>query len=336
MGAKSSIEWTNASWTPVKARRKDTGKTGWHCQKVSSGCENCYSETFNQRELPNSGTGRAYKPFTDDVLEIFVDGKILLEPLRWKKPRKVFVCSMTDLFADFASDEFIDQVFAVMALCPQHTFQILTKRAERMLEYFSRPGKESDVAVLIFKSFAADLRKADVEARKALKVWPLPNVWLGVSVENQEYADKRIPLLLQTPAAKRFVSYEPALGPVDFTRLRPEGLTWYDCLEGRAHAGPGTWSGESKLDWVIVGGESGPGARPFNIAWARNTIQQCKAAGVACFVKQLGSRPLKYTSGFSITDNEPVGDPLHLKSRKGGDMEEWPANLRIREFPKEN
>lgn len=142
--------------------------------------------------------------------------------------------------------------------------------------------------------------------------WPLPNVWLGVSVEDQATADERIPLLLRTPAAVRFVSYEPALGPVNLLRYMSVPLAEID--------NPG-----AMLDWVIVGGESGPGARPFDIQWARNTVAQCKAAGVACFVKQVGSVPMERGERWRY---EPK-----LKDRKGGDWEEWPEDLRVREFP---
>jgi protein gp37 len=147
--------------------------------------------------------------------------------------------------------------------------------------------------------------------------WPLPNVWLGVSVEDQKTADERIPLLLKTPAAVRFVSYEPALGPVDFER-------WVD----RTTDGSG-------IDWLIIGGESGPGARPCDIEWIRSAVRQCKAAGVAVFMKQLGAKPGK---SIRAPDSDHSGrdywEPIKLKSRKGGDPTEWPADLRVREFPK--
>jgi protein gp37 len=188
------------------------------------------------------------------------------QPLRWTKPRKVFVNSMSDLFHEDVPDAFIDRVFAVMALAPQHTFQILTKRAERMREYMSgRRTRRGDRAVRPHERRAPRIAKGSYS-------WPLPNVWLGVSVENQHFADERIPLLLQTPAAVRFISAEPLLGPVDLAH-------WLDDIP----------SGSRRLDWVIVGGESGPGARPFDLAWARSIVQQCQAAGVPVFVKQLGA-----------------------------------------------
>jgi hypothetical protein len=174
--------------------------------------------------------------------------------------------------------------------------------------------------------------------------WPLPKVWLGTSVEDQATADERIPLLLQTPAAVRFVSYEPALGPVDFAHLQPERMVEVDALGGthgvvRPHRGT-----SARLDWVIVGGESGPGARPFNIAWARSTVAQCRAAAVPVFVKQFGGRPYLHEQtsfhhegpGFSAhIESLEIKTTVTLRDRKGGDMAEWPEDLRVREFPGE-
>jgi len=202
----------------------------------------------------------------------------LSQPLRWKKPRRVFVDSMSDLFHPDVPVGFLDRVFAVMADTPRHTFQILTKRPARMKRYlaYDQPPK---------------------------------NVWLGTSVEDQTTADERIPHLVQTPAAVRFLSCEPLLGTVDVTG--------------------GPW-----LDWVIVGGESGPRARPCNVEWIREIVRQCREAGVPCFVKQLGAKPYDL-AGDSLCDDGsvPVGAYLDLHSCKGGDMSEWPEDLRVREYP---
>jgi protein gp37 len=206
----------------------------------------------------------------------------LEDPLHWRKPQRVFVNSMSDLFHEALPDEAIDRIFAVMALCPQHTFQVLTKR--RMQEVWSRCG-------------------------------PLPNVWLGVSVEDQATADERIPLLLQTPAPVRFVSYEPALGPVDFTHLpfKPGAARTLDALRC-----------PSRVSWIIVGGESGPGARRFDLEWMRSVVSQCKAAGVSVFCKQIGSNP--YWAGYEM-------GRAKKQDRKGGDWSQWPSDLRVRQFP---
>lgn len=299
---ETTIEWTDATWNPA---------TG--CTKVSQGCKNCYAE----RVFP-----RAYGKTGRRFIDVATHPDRLEQPLRWRKPRRVFVNSMSDLFHEGVPEQFIDKVFAAMAFGQRHTFQILTKRPQRMLDYMATGDRRELVACR-----GTDLG-AVMHALDEIE-WPLDNVWLGVSVEDQETADERIPLLLQTPAAVRFVSYEPALAEVDFMRLAtPCGPI--NCLHG-TRGNDCTTEPWQKLDWIIVGGESGPGARPFDVAWARETIRQCRAAGVACFVKQLGRHP--------TTDHRtrPAGEPSYwtsvLRDRKGGDMAEWPADLRVREFP---
>jgi protein gp37 len=259
MSENSKIEWTDASWTPVRARRKDNGKVGVACVKVSPACKNCYAERFNMRNLPVHGTGLPYTVEALDQVEIFLDEEMLLVPLKWKKPRKIFVCSQTDLFGEFVPDEMIDRVFAVMALCPQHTFQVLTKRAARMYGYLNCDVEDrlDDICHM--------LPGAQDETWHYPAQWPLPNVWLGVTAEDQQRADERIPHLLRTPAEKRFVSVEPMLGPVDLTNLSVHeqgGTEQWNSLD-RSEAGDAEIEGacSSVIDWVIGGGESGPGAR---------------------------------------------------------------------------
>ena len=289
----SKIEWTDETWNPV---------TG--CTKVSAGCKHCYAEQLFPRPYP----GRA---FTDVQLH----PERLKRPCHWRKPRRVFVNSMSDLFHEAVPDEFLDRVFAVMALSPQHTFQVLTKRPERMRDYLLALQDNEDVGTEPW----ADAAVATVGDPYACHVvddadWPLSNVWLGVSVEDQEAADARIPLLMETPAAVRFLSCEPLLGRIDL-RLGPSGAPlnrWcgYYCDD------------RTCLDWVIVGGESGPQARPCDLAWIRSLINQCRRAGVSCFVKQLGKRPV-------------MGDvQVSLRDSKGGDPSEWPEDLRVREWPR--
>lgn len=320
--SSTGIEWTDATWNPV---------TG--CDKISPGCKHCYAEgvanRFWAKQYPPVPTIASGEPDGRDrrFTDVMTHEDRLDQPLRWKTPKKVFVNSMSDLFHEDVPDEFIDKVFAVMALAPKHTFQILTKRADRMRAYFERGPMGAMMAedVLLQKIAGAGTMGHG---------WPLPNIWLGVSVENQEYADKRIPLLLQTPAAKRFVSYEPALGPVDFDSTHESDPCESSFLGGIA--GERIYDGQAcAVDWVIVGGESGPGARAFDIAWARSVVQQCKAAGVACFVKQLGSNAQEYLTPQQSLSDEPTGKlwKLVLASSKGGDMEEWPTDLRVREFP---
>lgn len=284
----TAIEWTDFSWNPIRARNKETGKVGWHCEKVSSGCANCYSERFNMRGLPNGGTGLSYTRDSRDKVEMFLDDRILQQPLHWKKPRKIFVCSMTDLFHESVPDEFIDKVFDVIANSGRHTYQILTKRPERAVQYF--------------KCLAI--------------IWPLPNVWLGVSIENREQT-KRIDSLRKCPAAVRFISFEPLLSAITNVDL-------------------------TGIHWAIVGGESGPKARPCDLKWIEAIVDQCKAASVPVFVKQVGSRPIYDCPAGE--ENEPQiredGSARYwkidyVKNSKGGDINEFPPNLRIREMPNE-
>jgi len=268
------------------------------------------------------GAGAPFTPSGLKQVDLYLDEKMLAWPLHWKAPRRIFVCSQTDLFGEWWPDEWIDAVFGVMNAARHHTFQVLTKRPERMLAWFKRidaspcaiPGMENECRVLTCFN-AAEKHGAVDYSRWWGSTWSLPNVHLGVSVENQATADARIPLLLQTPAAVRWVSYEPALGPVDFTRISTPTVAWVDATR-------------CGLDWVIVGGESGPGARPFDLAWARATIAQCRAAGVPVFVKQLGRDPIEQTPdgvrGFAVM----------LHDKKGGDWTEWPEDIRVREFPR--
>jgi protein gp37 len=290
------------------------------------------------------------------------------EPLRWRRPRRVFVDSMSDLFQPGVPFEFIAAVFGVMAACPQHTFQVLTKRPERALEFFGdwlpseRPGEPECACVLRARRNGCDIGWPPIENGKVRRGrWPLPNVHLGVSVEDQPTADERIPLLLQCPAAVRWVSYEPALGPVMFTSRWPhschgavgpvDGQEGYDingcpmCRRCGMKLGGDPSFG---LDWIVVGGESGPNARPFDVAWARSTVRQCREAGVPVFVKQLGANPIvpmgeplfAWPVGWPPTTRSlSMGAPFSLgmrpvfRDRAGADPEEWPADLRVREWP---
>jgi len=295
----TAIEWTDATWNPV---------TG--CTKVSPGCLNCYAATMANR-LRAMPAGRAYHDrggvriaevragravYTGDVRT--VAGK-LDEPLRWRAPRRVFVCSMADLFHENVSYETIDRVFAVMAVCPDHTFQVLTKRPERMAEY----TRERDAARGVIWDAARNIMPTAELHLRALRPWPYDNVWLGTSVEDQAAADQRVPALLGCVAALRFLSCEPLLGPVDLT-MADDG-----------------WCQPDGIGWVIIGGESGPRARACDMAWIEGLAGQCELSGVACFVKQIGSAP--------TVDGQAVA----LDDRHGRDMCEWPAGLRVRAWP---
>jgi protein gp37 len=280
MADNSAIEWTDATWNPIRARNKKTGKVGWHCEHATTGCEFCYAEGFNKR----LGTGLAFKPGHRQGIEIFLDDNMLTQPLRWKKPRMIFVCSMTDLFAEFVPDAMLDKIFAVMALTPQHTYQVLTKRAARMRDYILAKRRNAPEWIHLPSEHGNVLLPYEGG-------WPT-NVWLGVSAERQQEADERIPLLLQTPAATRFISAEPLLGPIDLTD-HCNGHYFFNSLTGtRWHDDPDHTNPEQKfapgLDWVIAGGESGRNARPMEPAWVRSMREQCENAGVDFFFKQWG------------------------------------------------
>lgn len=290
MGDRTAIQWTDATWS-----------VSYGCTKVSQGCKNCFAE----RTLPRLGKSLDRFELAPDRLDL---------PFRWKRPRMVFVNSMSDLFHESVPDEFIVRAFTTMMECPQHTFQVLTKRAERMHAFFAARPSERPA---------------------------LPNVWLGVSVENQAAADERIPHLLATPAAVRFASCEPLLSHV---HLRPTA---------RCHEDMRPWLRPDGLSWVICGGESGPKARPCDVEWIRSILAQCRAADVPAFVKQLGANVEdRNDAGFDgepghawpegtdpeFDDSDPgyQGAPVRvrLRDRKGGDPSEWPADLRVREFPR--
>ncbi len=311
MSAISKIQWTDRTWNPVRG-----------CSIVSPGCINCYAMKQAHRF---SGNGRAYKGLTKQTKagpqwtgEIRTVESALDEPYCWKQPQRVFVNSMSDLFHEGVPFEFISEVFTTMWQNTRHTFQILTKRPERMLEFYRW-----------------NYRSMDPREAEADWLGCGPNIWLGVSCEDQQRADERIPLLLQTPAAVRFISAEPLLGPISLVH---------------------------GVDWVIVGGESGPKARPCESAWIGRLVGQCVYADVPCFVKQVGAhvivrndslatdRPAAYddlwpeppegwddgTNGnIDRTDDGYQGAPIRifLKDSHGGDPSEWPADLRLREFP---
>ena len=443
MAGKSNIEWCTDTWNPIRG-----------CSRVSAGCQRCYAERQAIRQIGGAYAGlikrTSHGPAWTGEIRTVPD--LLDQPLRWAKPRRVFVNSMSDLFHESVPFEFIAAVFSIMAVTTRHTYQVLTKRPERMRSFFDwvldgRSANSFDADERIMKHWPpaipwkASGKNAGAGYDNCGPAFPFENVWLGVSVEDQATADERIPLLLQTPAAVRFVSYEPALGPVDFSRwMRGHDADRGTCLSGGplgrasdrsgrndleargSQSGPlegriahdpvrttpsrerdgiglpagarddgrqaascasaptcvstlqganpcrtddqsyqrqalGQSSGEPRnshelgaeaarhkgaraasgtelpaLSWVIVGGESGPKARPCDIGWIRSTVEQCEAASVPVFVKQLGPR---VTGQIQHPDNEGRGViAARLADRKGGDMAEWPEALRVREFPR--
>lgn len=324
---------------------------------MSEGCQNCYAEgiaaRFSQPGQPYEGLAKHVNHEARWTGEISFHEDILLKPLSWKKPRRVFVNSMSDLFHEKVADEWLDKAFAMMALTPQHTYQILTKRPERMLEYFTscNPTNDEYWPRRIWQQMSLVDKWPDNFNDDRPQRWPLKNVWLGVSVEDQKTADERIPLLLQTPAAVRWISAEPLLEGINF-RWQPyahqaTGESYREYLERTGEVNH--LESLKGISWVVVGGESGPGARPFNIQWARDIIAQCKAADVPVFMKQLGAKPVfphdsecidpaqaELAEDFGLLhDATTCACRCHerLLDNKGGDMNEWPEDLRIREMP---
>jgi len=361
---KTSIEWTDRSWPIING-----------CRRISPGCENCYAEGLIATRLRQQPKYKGLAVYTEHGSKWTGESRLwpphLDAPLLVKKPSRVFVADMGDLFYEDVTNEEIAAIFGVMAACPQHTFQVLTKRAKRMRQWFEwveqsareANGKGMPVAarcLIEAQKLCAHEKLRQIDPIIA-RPWPLPNVHLGVSVENQKYADERIPWLLATPAAVRFVSYEPALGPVDFTPF----LSVVDGLDDDPLAShilgdvirDGRGDGPRKLSWIIVGGESGRSAtdvRPFDLAWARSLSKQCKAHGCAYFFKQAGRLVVdsaREVGVFAENDERSIAaakslgcedDPpnlLLLWNRKGSEVAELlnrgvePEILR-REYPK--
>lgn len=283
MGDKSKIEWTDATWNVLRG-----------CSMVSDGCTNCYAmrQAHRQKNGAYKGLTRLGPNgpvWTGDVRLV---PEMLDYPLRLRKSHMIFVNSMSDLFHESLTIEQVAAIFQVMHQAHWHVFQVLTKRPKRMLEFcqaLAVAGKPNGIA------------------------WPFPNVWLGVSCEDQKTADERIPLLLQTPAAVRWISAEPLLGPVELRQANADPHFRRSWLEYNQRVSDGKFSEGTynRLDWVVVGGESGPGARPMHPDWARSLRDQCIAADVPFFFKQ-GSKA-----------NWP-----HYK-----DFDSFPVDLRLRQYP---
>jgi protein gp37 len=328
----TKIEWTH---------RPGTIGESWNivggCAKVSPGCDNCYALSMswriqNMKKRPDRyegvvTTSRVDGPFV--VLgvpkwtgRINLDADELERPYRWRKPRMVFVQSMGDLFHPKVPDKFIAKTFAVMSMCPEHTFLVLTKRAERMKEWFD--GADPSVPTTVW--WKGDVMSYPVN-------WPVDNIWLGVTAENQEQADLRVPLLLETPAAVRWVSVEPMLGAIQMSYLSDGGLNRIDALRGVIWQPGYTLQLQvEKVDWIVIGAESGPNARVMRNRWALDLISQCDGAGVPVFVKQVQLGSERWVSK----------DPDDVRTERcGADNESecweiscWLPELRRREWPR--
>lgn len=324
MADKTGIEWTDATWNPIRG-----------CSRVSDGCRHCYAETQAARIIAmDRGRGVPEGQGSYDGLlakggqwngQITFVPELLSQPVRWQRPRRIFVNSMSDLFHENVPEEVIQKIFAIMAVATQHTFQILTKRPERMAEVLGNKD------LRWIAEAVGELTEAGIIPAGAHSLtWPLPNVWLGISVEDQATADSRIPALLDTPAHRRWLSMEPLLGPVDLSEWisptlhcsacggsygvknaipDPDGhpmgkdecaecgapncmtTTWGEKAEAEGcpdDVEPEEWNGGLGIDWVVVGGESGEKARPMHPRWATDLRDQCREAGVPFLFKQWG------------------------------------------------
>lgn len=343
------IEWTDRTWSPLRVRvkvnaaaiaeqkgytslvqiaSKMAGHVGPHCELVSPGCKFCYSDTNNGRCLPANGTGLPFDRRSRDLVDPFVDEKILCQPIKWRKPQRIFVENQSDLFGAWVTDEMRDRAFAVMAYTDRHTYQVLTKRAKEMRDYLTKDPaglRERIAAALLSPHFPfgwGDPRKAVLGMPSRAGVaegirggWRLPvdnHVWLGVSVESPSEIE-RVQYLLESHAGRvKFVSYEPALEYVD----------WEPWLRG-----------DSKISWVIIGGESGTNARPFNAQWAFNAIALCKKYSTPVFMKQFGAVLYSSRKYWDIPHEVRIQNRIVLKDRKGGKSEEWPDWARVRQMP---
>lgn len=286
MGDRTGIAWTDATWNPIVG-----------CSVISPGCANCYAmrmaarlQRMDQPIYRGMTRPGPSGPVWTGRVEASNWGQVI-RPLLWRRPRRIFVNSMSDLFHEALPDIVRDLVFAVMANCPQHTFQILTKRADVMLRYVADPGRLAEVS--------AWMPNLPQPARQS-ETWPLLNVQLGVSVEDQTRARQRIPLLTETPAAVRLLSCEPLLGQVE---LRP-------------------WLDGGRIGWVIIGGESGPRARPMFRRWAEDLLRQCQKAGTPAFFKQVGS------------NRHPIAGWPDAITGKGDIPDQWPEAMQVQDFPR--
>nr|WP_221374358.1 phage Gp37/Gp68 family protein [Actinoplanes polyasparticus] len=298
---ETAIEWTHREGTVGKTWNPTTG-----CDKISNGCDNCYALTMAKRlkgmgqaKYQNDGDPRTSGP----GFGLTVHPDALGDPLRWRKPATVFVNSMSDLFHARVPNDFLTRVFAVMAATPRHTYQVLTKQPERMARILADRNWRSE---MFTRESVLDLNGPP----RDLPTWPLGNVWLGTSIESDKYV-RRADALRETPAAIRFISAEPLLGPLPSLDL-------------------------TGIDWLILGGESGPGSRPLDLGWFRELIAMAEASNTAVFVKQLGSvwaskTPQVTVDEWSVSASD---SPVSAVDKKGGDWQFWSPELRIREYPR--
>jgi protein gp37 len=346
---RTKIQWTDATWSPVTGCTRVT----WP-NRAASGCDHCYAFLLHDTRHAAKRQGKAVvgaqydRPFSQ--VQLLPDR--LYQPVRWRRPRRVFLTSMGDLFHPDVPDEYLALLWAVMAITPRHTYQVLTKRPDRAATLLRGPQFVSLMRAALYSMLGMNHGLANVRMVGAPDVvtapmiepaplprtqrdhltravfsgygrkwkapglpWPLPNVWLGTSIEHQQALTERWKHLANAPAVTRFYSMEPQLDAIDLSpvlrlsaTITEDGPIWHTPKDTLPRP----------VNWVIVGGESGPRARVFQPAWVRQTIAQCAAAGVPVFVKQLGS---------------VWGKANASRHTHGGEIEDWPADLRVREFP---
>lgn len=329
MGDSSRIEWTEATWNCI-----------YGCSRVSPGCENCYAERHCHRF---SGAGERHEGLT--VLRKkgpVWTGKIDLAyhrmfiPMQWSRARRIFVNSLSDVFHDGVPFGYVMAMFAVMAACPDHTFQLLTKRQRRMADFYAYMRKKESPArecvreamSVLDTLYREEKLSAGIYERYSARLdavpakpWPLSNVWLGVSVEDQPRADERLEALFECEAAVHWASLEPLLGRVDLKNVKRRSGETFNALK--------------QLDWAVIGGESGIGARSMELGWALDSLEQCESEGVPALMKQLGSKPTWADPSWKGEADEAPRVRVHLGDKKGGDWDEWPdPKLRVRNYPK--
>lgn len=319
----TKIDWTHHPGFKGKTLNPLRGEDGrWHCTKISPGCSNCYAESMNLSGYWNPDKYRIPYKAHADRMELHEE--TLLKPLGWGKPHCVFMCSMTDIFHPAVTDKWLYRLFAMMLMADKHRFLILTKRPERAVEFIYGEHFWAILEGNVHRLYHERTGK-DPSMWYAVHEFP-KHLWFGVSCENQEYAEKRIPLLLKLPFAVRFVSLEPLLGPINLRNLNTAPLLSLDALTGNETM-EGVPANGPSLDWVIVGGESGKNARPCRLKWIRAIVDDCQETGVSVFVKQLGRRVIE---DYSVDQGEAY---LALRNKKGADVAEWPADLRVKELP---
>lgn len=336
----SNIEWCDATANPIHLIREDGTNGGHYCQKLSPGCLHCFAEEMNQS---NYFKFASHLPYSGKPPEnLIFDEQVMQKLVKTRSPKVVFLCSMTDLFGNWVPDEWIYKAFSYMAIASQHKFLILTKRPKRMAKLLLSGGKQQIRRGAVDVGRSMNLSPERYESFETCEWdWPLPNVGLGTSVENQKVAGDRITDLLGCPAAMLFLSCEPLLEELNLISHEQDGRscnyllnTWETRRSGAGGAVAGgriSPYGNDGINWVIGGGESGPGARPCHIDWIRSLVRQCQQTKTAVFVKQLGSQ---------VIDSTPYIDgvvqnhfQVKLRNRKGGNISEFPLDLQIRQFP---